>query len=85
MIKCPKCGTNLSTAKIIAISELHCSGCNSRLRVSGISKAALIAGIISIFAVFPYSLPLYLTGSAIVAGVFVLLVRKFAKVTLVEL
>jgi uncharacterized paraquat-inducible protein A len=84
MIQCPHCGTNLSTAKIIAISELHCPGCNSRLKVSGIYEASVIASIISILTIFPLSLPLYLTSSLFVGWVFVILVRRFAKVTIAE-
>jgi hypothetical protein len=86
MTDCPKCGTTLPTAKLIlpTIDGLRCPGCNSHLKVSGIKEASRKTGTIALFTFFPVSWPLFWISVVFLGGVFIHLVRKFAKVTIVE-
>jgi hypothetical protein len=84
IMQCPKCGTNLSAAKMLALSSgFHCHGCGSQLKVSGLGALVIAAVFFPVVSVSDSWL-WFLLSSAIYVGLLVFLFRKFAKVSVVE-
>jgi hypothetical protein len=61
-----------------------CPGCGSRLKVSGLFEASLKGALITPIIGIPGSWLLISLSLVLCVGLFVLLVKKYAKVSLVE-
>jgi hypothetical protein len=84
IMQCPKCGANLSAAKMLALSRgFHCHGCGSHLKVSGLWAMVIAAVFFPVISVSDSWL-WFLLSSAVYMGLLVFFFRKFAKVSVVE-
>lgn len=80
-MRCPKCSTNLSLAKVVltASEEVTCPCCNSRLRATGVRKVQII--LVAVFCLF-YSFGSWMTfvlSLTFLVGVSVILANMLVE------